>query len=544
MLISNCRSQLTGFRKCLHGTLIPLGLLLALLSGCAPPQEGAEVAASATAGAAEPGDQAEHITWYEGSVEEAFREAENSGKPVFLYWGAEWCPPCHELKATIFKRPEFIRQSRLFVMVYLDGDTERAQQFGERFGVMGYPTVILFSPGGEEITRIPGGMDIQQYVGVMDLALNSLRPVAGLVDAVAAGEALSREDWRLLAYYSWQQDRGRALGEQDLASVARTLADACPADYELEKSLLQMLAVRSWAVQKEREAGLGEGYRDWVMSVLDNPVLSRANLSSLAWYGGALVDSLNATPAQRCGMADAIMSRLDSALDDVSIAVLTRLDVLYGEVEVLQAAQGELTAEQAGKISRRAVAMREEVNAYQLHAALYSLAELYHLLHDDAATRATLEEGMAVSKQPYYFTAMLGDLEREAGNTELALKWYREAWNTARGPATRVQWGNIYLSAQLELGPDDLAAIESAGVIMMDELAEQPEGLRQRSALRMQRLGRQLREWSLQATAEGEAPGAREALLSRLQLRFQGVCALQQERPPVCDSFATEAPAS
>lgn len=65
---------------------------------------------------------------------------------MFLYWGAVWCPPCNQVKSTIFNRPDFIAATRQFVPVYLDGDSENAQQLGEKFKVRGYPTMILFRP--------------------------------------------------------------------------------------------------------------------------------------------------------------------------------------------------------------------------------------------------------------------------------------------------------------------------------------------------------------------------------------------------------------
>ena len=82
-------------------------------------------------------DPVKGIDWFEGSVEEAFAAAKESGKPVYLYWGAVWCPPCHAISATVFKSPEFIERSKLFVPVYLYVDTENAQAYGEKFGVRG-----------------------------------------------------------------------------------------------------------------------------------------------------------------------------------------------------------------------------------------------------------------------------------------------------------------------------------------------------------------------------------------------------------------------
>ena len=49
----------------------------------------------------------------------------------------------------------------MFIPVYLDGDDENAQANGERFAVLGYPTMIVFDADGTELTRIPNGIDIQ-----------------------------------------------------------------------------------------------------------------------------------------------------------------------------------------------------------------------------------------------------------------------------------------------------------------------------------------------------------------------------------------------
>ena len=121
------------------------------------------------------------IDWFPGDVDAAFAAAKAANKPLFLYWGAEWCPPCAQIKSTIFNTREFQERSRLFVPVYLDGDTPSAQRHGERFGVVGYPTMILFRADGTEITRLPGGVDVARYATILDMALADARPVAEIL---------------------------------------------------------------------------------------------------------------------------------------------------------------------------------------------------------------------------------------------------------------------------------------------------------------------------------------------------------------------------
>ena len=74
------------------------------------------------------------IAWRkDNDVDAAFALAKAGNKPLFLYWGAVWCPPCNQVKATIFNRQDFIDRSRHFVPVYLDGDSPGAQKLARLF---------------------------------------------------------------------------------------------------------------------------------------------------------------------------------------------------------------------------------------------------------------------------------------------------------------------------------------------------------------------------------------------------------------------------
>ena len=98
----------------------------------------------------------------DADISSAFAQAQAEQKPLLLYWGAKWCPPCKQLKATLFNRADFIERSRSVVAVQIDGDLPGAQKLGGRFKVRGYPTMILMAADGHEITRLPGEVDAPQ----------------------------------------------------------------------------------------------------------------------------------------------------------------------------------------------------------------------------------------------------------------------------------------------------------------------------------------------------------------------------------------------
>ena len=188
------------------------------------------------------------------SLDAVFAKAKADNKPVFLYWGAVWCPPCNQIKATVFNRPDFVERSKGFIPVYLDGDTPGAQKLGTQFKVRGYPTTILFKPDGTELTRLPGEVDAAQYMQILKMGMSATQPIKETLSAALAAPgsatALGADAWRMLAYYAWDIDEAQLLPKKDLASTVQQLAQKCPPEQQEAAARLTLRSVAMAAQEK------------------------------------------------------------------------------------------------------------------------------------------------------------------------------------------------------------------------------------------------------------------------------------------------------
>jgi len=485
------------------------------------------VAPAGAVRAAAPGLPSHNVAWLsaaaDADIDQAFAAARAQDKPLLLYWGASWCPPCNQLKATLFNRQDFALQARSFVAVHVDGDRPGAQRLGQRFKVSGYPTLVLFDARGVEITRLPGEVDPPQVLALLQLGMAGGRPVKAVLADAQAGRALSASEWRLLAFYSWGGDDGQLVSAQDLPALLVKLAVASPASDQETKTRLWLMALA--ASDDGKGVKPDAALRERVRRLLADAAAVRRYMDLIGSNAAALVRVLasEGLPEQSAFVplfdgalrrlaADTTLSRGDRQSATISRIDLARLGFDESELQVdLPAPLLQELREQAARDDR------EITDAFERQAVIpgwgYALARAGLWQDSDALLKANLTKSPA----PYYLMSQLGSNARKLGHDDEALRWYRQAFDASVGPATRLQWGSSYLKALIELAPADTRRIEQTASQLLREAARDGAAFEGRSAYSMQRIGRNLMAWN--------RAGQHDAALGRLRVQLDGVCA-------------------
>ncbi len=476
--------------------------------------------------AAAAGLPSKNVAWRsaaaDADIDRAFAQARQEKKPVLLYWGATWCPPCNQLKATLFNRQDFATQARSFVAVHVDGDRPAAQKLSRRFNVSGYPTLVVFNTAGQELTRLPGEVDAEQVLALMQLGLAGGRPVKAVLADAKAGKTLAADEWRLLAYYSWETDDGQLVPRAEVAATLATLAAASgAADAETSTRLwLKALA----ASDDGKGVKPDDALRERVMKVVNDPALARAHMDVVASNAADLVRVLagDAAPETSPLVApfDAALRRLAA---DATLSRGDRISALISRIDLARLGQPKDSTspklpDALLKDVREHVARddREITDGYERMAVIpsggYALAHAGLWNESDTLLKANL----AKSQAPYYLMSQLGSNAKKLGRKAEALQWYRQAWEKSEGPATRLQWGAGYLGALVDLAPAEAARIEQTAAQLIAEAGRDRGAFEGRSVRSLQRAGKKLQSWN--------ADGQQAAALKRLRAQLDGVC--------------------
>jgi thiol:disulfide interchange protein DsbD len=110
------------------------------------------------------------VAWMVNQEPEAWAQAQQENKPLLVDVYADWCAACKELDEKTYVVPNVVQRTGGFVRLKLDFTKQNqwVEDMKKKYNITGMPTVMLFDPSGQEITRFTGFKSAPDFVAVLD----------------------------------------------------------------------------------------------------------------------------------------------------------------------------------------------------------------------------------------------------------------------------------------------------------------------------------------------------------------------------------------
>jgi thiol:disulfide interchange protein len=121
---------------------------------------------------------AERVRWTDFGAGLERSRAED--KPMLVTFITDWCGYCRKMDRTTWKHPTVVERMDELVAVRIDAEESRERngytgsELAGRYGVSGYPTVLLLDRGGRVVARTGGYQEPRQFLGWLEDAFSSL----------------------------------------------------------------------------------------------------------------------------------------------------------------------------------------------------------------------------------------------------------------------------------------------------------------------------------------------------------------------------------
>lgn len=97
------------------------------------------------------------------NLDDALKQAESEKKLVLVDFTATWCGWCTKLKEEVFSKDEFTQYvADKFVLVAIDADKNK--ELVDKYGVQGFPTIMVLDGEGKEVHKIVGFKPLDGFI--------------------------------------------------------------------------------------------------------------------------------------------------------------------------------------------------------------------------------------------------------------------------------------------------------------------------------------------------------------------------------------------
>ena len=107
--------------------------------------------------------------WKSFSIENYEASLKNNERMVVDFY-ADWCIPCKELDALTFSDPRVLNEFERFTVYKVDmtKNDDTNEQLRKRFNVIGMPTVLIIDSKGNEIKRLTGFVNADEFLSFVN----------------------------------------------------------------------------------------------------------------------------------------------------------------------------------------------------------------------------------------------------------------------------------------------------------------------------------------------------------------------------------------
>lgn len=110
------------------------------------------------------------------NLQDAFRIAKSSQKPIMVDFYTEWCGWCKKLDSDTYSDPDVKKLAEEFICVKIDGDKERG--LVSKYNISGYPTILFLNYEGTVVNQVVGYEGPSDFAKTMKVVLERTKKAA------------------------------------------------------------------------------------------------------------------------------------------------------------------------------------------------------------------------------------------------------------------------------------------------------------------------------------------------------------------------------